>query len=77
MINRAIQLRDSMDQYCYILGRSTEDADRSVDLDILSGNDWNALIQIKAILKPFYSVTKHLEGNAVCSGKLVSAYSLA
>ena len=54
-----------MDQYCYLFSRSTEDTDHSVDLDTLNGNDWNALIRIKAILKPFYSVTKHLEGNAV------------
>lgn len=48
-----------------MLGWFTEDVDCFVDLDILSGNDWNAFIQIKAILKFFDSVTEHLEINTV------------
>lgn len=40
---------------------SNNNINRFVDLDTLSGNGWNALIQIKAIIKFFYSVIKHLE----------------
>lgn len=65
MINCAIQLWDYMDQYYYILRRSTEKVDHSIILDIFSSNDWNVLIEIKAILKLYHSVIKHLEVDIV------------
>ncbi len=34
-------------------------------MDELSSADWEILIKIKSILKPFFITTKHLEGNAI------------
>ncbi len=44
--------------------RSTHEADRNFVLDEITSDDWETLIKIKSILKPFYVTTKHLEGNA-------------
>lgn len=64
MIERAIKLRDSIDQYCFKLTRSADEADKDARLDEISSADWEILVKIKAILKPFFITTKHLEGNA-------------
>ncbi len=65
MIERAIKLRDSIDQYCFKLTRSVDKADKNVQLDELSSADWEIIVKIKSILKPFFITTKHLEGNAI------------
>lgn len=65
MIERAIKLRDSTDQYCFKLTRSADEADKNAKLDELSSADWEILVKIKSILKVFFITTKHLEGNAI------------
>ena len=65
MIELAIKLRDSIDQYCFKLTRSADEADKDVQLDELSSADWEILVKIKSILKPFFITTKHLERNAI------------
>lgn len=67
MIERAIKLWDSSDQYCFKLSfiRSADEADKDTQLDELSLADWEILVKIKSILKPFFITTKHLEGNAI------------
>ncbi len=39
MIERAIKLRDSIDQYCFKLPRSANEEDKDVQLDKLSSAD--------------------------------------
>ena len=34
-------------------------------MDELSSAEWDILVKIKSILKPFFITTKHLEGNAI------------
>ncbi len=63
MIEHAIKLRDSINQYCLKLTRSANEADNDVQLDELSSADWEILVKIKSILKPFFIATKHLERN--------------
>ncbi len=65
MIEPAIKFWDSIDQYCFKLTRSADEADKNVQLDKLSSADWEILVKIKSILKPFFITTKHLEGNAI------------
>ncbi len=65
IIEHAIKLWDSIDQYCFKLTRSADEADKDVQLDELSSADWETLVKIKSILKPFFLTTKHLEGNAI------------
>ena len=65
MIEHAIKLRDSIDQYCFRLTRSANEADKDTQLDELSSADWEILIKIKSILKPFIITTKHLERKAI------------
>ena len=65
MIERAIKLRDSVDQYCFKLTQSADEADKNTQLDELSSADWEILVKIKSILKPFFITTKHLERNAI------------
>ncbi len=65
MIERAIKLRDSIDQYCFKLTRFTDKADKDVQLGELSSADWEILVKIKSILNPFFITSKHLEGNAI------------
>lgn len=65
MIERAIKLKDALDSYYYKMTRSTHEADRNFGLDEITSDDWEMLIKIKSILKPFYVTTKHLEGKEV------------
>ncbi len=65
MIEDAIKLRNSIDLYCFKLTRSANEADKDVQLDELSSADWEILVKIKSILKPFFHTTNHLEGNAL------------
>ncbi len=65
MIQCAIKVQDSNDQYCFKLTRSADKTDKDVQLDELSSADWKILVKIKSILKPFFITTKHLEGNAI------------
>ncbi len=65
MIEHAIKLRDSIDQYCFRLTRSANEADKDTQLDELSSAYWEILIKIKSILKPFIITIKHLERNAI------------
>ncbi len=65
MIELAIKLRDSIDQYCFKLTRSTDEAGKNVQLDEPFLADWKIFVKIKSILKPFFITTKHLERNAI------------
>ncbi len=64
MSERAIKLKDALDSYHYKMTRSTHEVDQNFVLDEITSDDWETLIKIKSILKPFYVTTKHLEGNA-------------
>ena len=63
MIERPINLLDSIDQYCFKLTRTSDEADKDVQLDELSSTHWEILVKMKSILKSFFITTKHLEGN--------------
>ncbi len=65
MIERAIKLWYSIDQYCFKLTRFADEADKDVQLDELSSADWEILVKIKSIIKPFFITTKHLEENVI------------
>ncbi len=65
MIERAIKLQGSIDQYCFKLTRSADEADKNMQLNALSSADCEILFKIKSILKSFFITTKHLEGNAI------------
>lgn len=65
MIDRAIKLRESLEDYKDKVLRSNDPADDDVKLDQITPDDWEMLTKIRSILKPFYEVTKRLEGNAV------------
>ena len=65
IIECAIKLWDSIDQYSFKRTRSADEADKDVQLDELSSADWEILVKIKSILKHFFIITKHLEGNAL------------
>ena len=65
MIERGIKLQDSIDQYCFKLTQSADEADKVVQLDELSSADWEILVKINSILKPFFITTKHLERNVI------------
>ena len=69
IIERTIKRGDSIDRYCFKLTRSADEADKDVQLDELSLADWEILVKIKSILKPFFITTKHLEGNAIDESK--------
>ena len=64
MIERAIKLKDSLDQYCYKMSKSADESDRSTIPDELQAKDWESLVGIKTILAAFFQTTKHLEANA-------------
>ncbi len=65
MIERAIKLRDFIDQYCFKLTQSADEADKNVQLDELSSADWEILVKIKSIMKPFFITTKYPERNVI------------
>lgn len=65
MIDRAIKLQESLEDYKDKVLRSNDPADDEVKLDQITPDDWEMLTKIKSILKPFYEVTKRLEGIAV------------
>ncbi len=65
MIERAIKLRHSINQYWFKLTWSADEADNDVQLDEPSSADWEILVKIKSILNPFFITTKHLEGNTI------------
>ncbi len=65
MIECAIMLRDSIDQYCFKLTRSADEIDKDVQLDELSSADWEILVKIKSILKLSFITTKHLKRNTI------------
>ncbi len=54
MIERAIKLKDSLDQYCYKMSKSTDESDRSTIPDELQAKDWKSLVGIKTILSAFF-----------------------
>lgn len=65
MIERAIRLRESLDEYYHRLTRSLDPADKEAQEDGLSSGDWEMLVRIKSILGPFFQATKRMEGNVV------------
>ena len=65
MIEQAIKLRDAINNYSYRLTKYKDPTDKDAQLDILQLEDWDMLIQFRAILKLFYGATKRLEGNAI------------
>jgi len=72
MINRALKLRERIDSYCVTNASALHGALKTVPLDqrkdrllkndILTGDDWEALIEVKAILSKFYDFTMRAEG---------------
>ena len=61
MIERAINLKDSLDQYCYKVSKSTDESDQSTIPDEFQAKDWKSLVGIKTILAAFFQTTKHFE----------------
>lgn len=64
MVERALKLRDSLEDYNAKMQRSTDPADSEVCLDDITSDDWEMLVKIKAVLKPLFISTKRMEGNA-------------
>lgn len=54
MIERAIKLKDSFDQYLYKISKSADESDRSTIPDKLQAKDWESLVGIKLILATFF-----------------------
>lgn len=64
MIEWAIKLKDSLDQYCYKMFKSANEIDQSTIPDELQAKDCEFFEGIKTILAVFFQTTKHLKGNA-------------
>jgi hypothetical protein len=81
MIERALKLRDRIDRFCIDNAEamhgptSTKKAQtdnekaRLLKNDTLTADDWLALTEIMAILKPFYDLTKRGEGTKLSSDR--------
>ncbi len=54
MIEQAIKLKNSLDQYCYKMSKSTYESDRSTIPDELQAKDWESLLGIKTIFSAFF-----------------------
>ena len=54
MIELAIKLKDSFDQYCYKISKSADESDRSTIPDELQAKDWESFVGIKLILATFF-----------------------
>lgn len=67
MIDRAIKLRESLEDYKDKVLRLNDPADDNVKLDQITPDDWEILTKVKSILKPFYEIPKRLGGNTVKS----------
>lgn len=65
MIIEHTKLWNFIDQYCFKLTWSVNEADKNTQLNKLSLADWKILIKIKFILKLFFIITNHLEKNAI------------
>ncbi len=64
MIQRTLELKDSLDTYCLKLRVSKDDDDRETyDQDYLNLEEQDTLRLIKEQLEPLFLVTKGLKGN--------------
>ena len=70
MVERAIKLRESIDLY-YV--HSVAEKDGISAKDILKDNDWETLVELQAVLRPFALVTKRFEGNGPTLPSVVQA----
>lgn len=68
MVEQALKLRDSLEDYNAKMQRSTDPADSEVCLDDITSDDWEMLVKIKAVLNPLLIATKRMEGK--CNGGL-------
>lgn len=80
MIERALKLRQRIDLFCFehkdaVHGKSMKeratnaDQDALLSKDILTSDDWSALAEALAILKPFYDLTKRAEGTKLTADR--------
>lgn len=49
MVERALKLRDSLEDYNAKMQRSTDPADSEVCLDDITSDDWEMLVKIKVL----------------------------
>ncbi|KAH9227437.1 hypothetical protein K456DRAFT_909866 [Colletotrichum gloeosporioides 23] len=62
MIHQALQKRAEIETYINWVQEQENASKRIPDDDLLSPEDWKVLVEVKAILEPFYLQTKRTEG---------------
>jgi hypothetical protein len=64
MISRALDLREALDTYAFVLQISEDKLDlKTFHEDYINDNEWKTLALIAEQLEPLFRLTKDIEGN--------------